>query len=156
MSFEEKQRAEVKTRLGTFAHELMEAMIKSGSTSVEELKGKDSKLYDSIINNVSQSFATSKTGVQDVLGDNFNEKVNEYIKRAEDVRAAYSQHKLFDSGIVTSEKAVAYTMGAKTFAGTADLFGFKQNDDGNGFQMFVGDQKFSQDNSAKTFTERLT
>lgn len=156
MSFEEKQRAEVKTRLGTFAHELMDAMIKSGATSVEELKGKDSKLYDSIINNVSQSFATSKTGVQDVLGDKFNEKVNEYIKRAEDVRAAYSQHKLFDSGIVTSEKAVAYTLGEKTFAGTADLFGFKQNDDGNGFQMFVGDQKFSQDNSAKTFTERLT
>ena len=156
MSFEEKQRAEVKTRLGTFAHELMDAMIKSGSTSVEELKGKDSELYDSIINNVSQSFATSKTGVQDVLGDKFNEKVNEYIKRAEDVRAAYSQHKLFDSGIVTSEKAVAYTLGEKTFAGTADLFGFKQNDDGNGFQMFVGDQKFSQDNSAKTFTERLT
>ena len=156
MSFEEKQRAEVKTRLGTFAHELMDAMIKSGATSVEELRGKDSKLYDSIINNVSQSFATSKTGVQDVLGDKFNEKVNEYIKRAEDVRAAYSQHKLFDSGIVTSEKAVAYTLGEKTFAGTADLFGFKQNDDGNGFQMFVGDQKFSQDNSAKTFTERLT
>lgn len=137
--------------LGTYAHKILELMIKNEVADAEAIVGQLTALEGEKDKELEKAYLEAKE-------KGGSKSLNTAERGAELVYRYLTENGLLDKNkyINLQEEQIGYTLGkGKEITGRSDLLSFEMDDAGNIIGATVTDYKFSKDDSEETLRERI-